>query len=72
MRKEKEIREELEGRKNSVQNLKFLIEKTGNQQFELPYLESQISIGILEWVLGEREMTEETIMINTELLGGKE
>ena len=72
MKTKEEIEEELENRKNSVQNLTFLIERTGNEQFELPLLESEISIGVLEWVLGKREFTEETIMINPQEISSEE
>lgn len=66
MRTEKEIREELEGRRNAVENLKFLYQRTKNLQFKYQMFESRISVVVLEWVLGERELEEEITAISTD------
>lgn len=65
MKTEKEIREQLKNMDNQSKNCHFLYEQTGNDEFEGRSMKSRIFVDALRWVLGEKEIEDEQIIMDT-------
>ena len=63
MRKEQEIRKELQNFRNQSRNFATLYEDTGNFTFRERAMEAAIFSDALAWVLKEHEITDKTFIL---------